>query len=370
MSDQAPNSIRLRDIALAAIAEVSASATDNSAEAAWLEKLPRIPGQLRSALHECLRNPSAEDRRLTTLANQLLLSPAEILAVALSCAVEEEAIVGRVLAHVQAPVGGSRPTLGLMAHAFAIAVPEDTGILATLLNGRAMQTGLLVALNETAPLPERSVMVPAAICFALDGHDGQWPEAFIGLNGAGPVPLPESIRVEAQRQAKALKAEPYRALVLRSGSPAEARSVATEVANASERRPLFIEAEKLAPGVGPWLLLRNLLPVFCLQLGPGERRTLPALPGYDGPLLAVCGPDGAIESAHGAPASWIIPVPTKDERMKLWRDAVAEYRAFPRRSRERGDRRSRTAERLLLRLRRRRPLEERELRPHVDACFR
>src|SRR5262249_22981016 len=105
MSDRAANAIRLRDIALAAIAEVCASATDNSSEAAWLQKLPKVHGQLRNALHECLRNPSPEDCRLTNLGGQIRLSSTEILAVALGRAVEEEAIVGRVLAHIQAPVG-------------------------------------------------------------------------------------------------------------------------------------------------------------------------------------------------------------------------------------------------------------------------
>ena len=135
------------------------------------------------------------------------------------------------------------------------------------------------------------------------------------------MPLPDSVRAEAKRQATALVAETHRALVLRSGSPAEGRSVAAEIAAALQRRPLFIESEKVA-GLGPLLLLRDLLPVFCLQLGPGERRILPELPGYRGPIVAVSGPDGAIETAHGAAASWIIPVPSRKERAALWRDAV------------------------------------------------
>src|SRR5262249_48569507 len=156
--------------------------------------------------------------------------------------------------------------------------------LPTLMNGTAMSTGLLVALNETAPLPERPVMVPAALCFALAGHDGQWSGATIGLNGTPPVPLADSVRAEVRRHAVALSTEPNRALVLRSGSLAEGRSVAAEIASALQRRPLFIDTEKIA-GLGPWLILRRLLPTFCVQLGPGERRTLPGLPGYSGPVL-------------------------------------------------------------------------------------
>jgi hypothetical protein len=323
MNEESTTTPRLRDIALAAIAEAcgAGASADTSEEAAWLRRISTGARPARERLAESLRRPARGDELLVQLARELALSPLEVLAVALACAVEEEAIVGRVLAHLQAPVGGSRATLGLMAHAFATAIADGGAILPALLNGAAVSSGLLAVLNETAPLPERPVTVAPPLCFALAGHDGQWPGATIDLNGTGPVPLPDSVRSETGRHAAALGSETHRALVLRSGSSAEARSVAAEIADALQRRPLFIDTEKIA-GLGPWLLLRRLLPVFCVQLGPGERRTLPPLPGYRGPILAVCGPDGAIETAEGAAASWILPVPSREERAALWRAAV------------------------------------------------
>jgi hypothetical protein len=325
MSDPSHVSVRLRNAAMAAIAEVCETSlgSDKSEEAAWLRQVADSAGTAAVALIESLRNPAPDDARLVKLARELSLSSVEILAVALACALEEKPIVGRVLAHMQAPVGGSRPTLGLMSHAFAAAVGEGSAILPALVNGVAVQSGLLVVLNEAAPLPERPVMVPAPLCFALAGRDAQWPGATIGLNGTGPIPLPDSVRAEAKRQAAALDAEAHRGLVLRTGSPTEGRSIATEIAAALQRRPIFIDSEKVA-GLGPMLLLRDLLPVFCLQLGPGERRVLPELPCYHGPIVAVSGPDGAIETARGAAASWIIPVPSREERAALWRDAVRQ----------------------------------------------
>ncbi len=312
----------LREIALAAIAESGAQSNDQSEEAAWLREISIGAHPVREELARSLQRPAPADRRLVELAKKLALAPVEVLAVALAAAVEEEAMVGRVLAHLQAPVGGSRPTLGLMAHAFAGVVEPDEAILLTLLHGTAARCGLLVVLNDAAPLPERPVMAPAPLCFALAGHDGRWPETSVGLNGACPVPLPESVRAEARRHALALAGEPHRALVLRSGSPAEGRSVAAEIATALKGRPLFIDSENAGAGMGPWLLLRGLLPVFCAQLGPGERRRLPDLPGYRGPVLVVCGPDGAVETAHGSAASWVLPVPSRAERVALWHDAV------------------------------------------------
>ncbi|HEV7867557.1 MAG TPA: ATP-binding protein [Chthoniobacteraceae bacterium] len=317
----------LREIALAAVAARTGSTDGNdpSPEAALLRKTleeVRHHGEsLREVLRETLKKPATSDARLVGLGRQLGLTPVELLAIALAAAVEEQPMDGRVLAHVQTPVGGSRPTLGLMLHAFSPAVEQDVAILPELLNGEAVRSGLLVVLNESAPLPERPVMVPSPLFFGFAGHEGAWSGATIGLEKAGAVPLALSVQIEAQRHAIALEGDSRRTLVLRSGSPAEARSVANEIAEALARRPLFIDSEKAA-GLGPWLILRELLPVFCLQLGPGERRVLPALPGYTGPVLVVCGPDGAVEASQGAAASWTIPVPSREERATLWSDAI------------------------------------------------
>jgi hypothetical protein len=64
------------------------------------------------------------------------------------------------------------------------------------------------------------------------------------------------------------------------------------------------------------------LPVFCLDPGPGERRSIPALPHYAGPVLALCGNDGSIEIRGESPASWKLSPPSRKERQDLWRAAI------------------------------------------------
>jgi hypothetical protein len=64
------------------------------------------------------------------------------------------------------------------------------------------------------------------------------------------------------------------------------------------------------------------VPVYGFELAPGERKTLPSLPGYAGPAIAVCGPDGGVEGASGAVMSWSIPVPPRAEREQLWHEAL------------------------------------------------
>ena len=56
-------------------------------------------------------------------------------------------------------------------------------------------------------------------------------------------------------------------------SAAEGRSVAAAIARVLHRRPLFVETDNTT-GLGPWATLRELLPIFCFDLAPGERKTL------------------------------------------------------------------------------------------------
>jgi hypothetical protein len=324
--ETSPPAVRLQDVALAAVEAVCPPAS-GGAEDQFLRhtaSMVRANGRtVVDALDQCLRAPLPEDSHLAWLASELQLSRVEILAVALAAGIEENALFGRVLAHVQAPLGGSRPTLGLLVSALDGALAPAASVVPTLLNGAAVKTGLLLVLNDTAPLPERPLMVPAPLCLALAGHDSQWPGATIGIAGTAAVPLPDAVRAQTERHASALRGDRRRALALRTGSPAEGRSVALAVADALDRRPVFIETDKVA-GLGPWLLLRNLLPVFCQELAPGERRRLPALTGYSGPVAIVCGPEGSIEMPDAAVASWSLPIPSRDERRVLWRAALAD----------------------------------------------
>ena len=73
----------------------------------------------RELLEICCRNPDPADRPLLDLAASLGLSRTELLTIALAAAVETDMMCGRAIADLQAPVGGSRPTLGLLAAAFS-----------------------------------------------------------------------------------------------------------------------------------------------------------------------------------------------------------------------------------------------------------
>ncbi len=318
----------LRDYALAAVASRSGARRDAAEESTeilfllqHLERVAAANEHWTKNLAGYLRQPALVDQPLLRLAKGLGLTLIELLAVRLAASVEDELMVGRALARLQAPVGGSRPTVGLLADAFSEVAPAGVRAIDALATGAGVQSGLLALMNEGAPLAERAVAVPLHLCLALNGYDGSLPGTTIGMGAAEPVALPPSVHAEAARRAQGLLASVRSALVVRSGSSAEARSVAALIADAMQRRPLFIETEKTV-GLGPWLALRHLLPVFCFELSPGERKVLPPDAWYDGPVLVLCGPDGSVVSQGGTVTSWSLPVPHRDEREQLWRDAL------------------------------------------------
>lgn len=334
--DTPPGSECLRGYALAALATCVAdqgSAPEFHFLRQQLEQFPEGARNLRNALAAYVRHPHSVDVPLLSLAKQLDLSTIEILAVALAATVESEVNAGRAVAWLQAPVGGSRPTLALLAASLGNVICDgDANSVDTLVTGHAMQSGLLGVTNEAAPLAEHAVLVPVPICLALHGLECDWPGTVVGLEPGHTVALPESFQAQARQHAAGLNPAEQRILILRSSSISEGRTVAAEIASHLERRPLFIDTDKLLgersksavalAGLGPWMLLRQLMPVFTYELGPGERRAVPVIPHYHGPVLVLCSEEGAIEAGGETPLSWKLGVPAPEERQQLWHAAL------------------------------------------------
>ena len=133
---------RLREVALAAVATsaLDGAGTRPQEEALLDGVLGRVIGKgasLHAVLEACLRSSAPEDDALIQLGHHLGLSAVEILTVALAASAEDDLLTGRILAHVQAPVGGSRPTFGLLSRAFSTTLGSGFAVVPTLLNGAA-----------------------------------------------------------------------------------------------------------------------------------------------------------------------------------------------------------------------------------------
>ncbi|WP_426752935.1 ATP-binding protein [Myxococcus sp. Y35] len=313
------SSLPLRTSVLAALALTQGDAADGEAiELRFLRQHLDATGQDWVArARESLAHPGAEDAGLVLLGEALGLSLVELLAVVLVAAVEQDPMVGRVVAYLQAPVGASRPTLGLVASALTPAAPVDQEALQLLTAGAALGSGLLTRLREELPLCEQTLAMPLPHFLALSGHDVTWPGATLGSAHAMDVLLPPSIMDGVRRYARFLADKPRSTLVLRGTSLSETRTVAAAVARSLGRTPLFLGAEQQA-GLGPFLIQRGLLPIHVHDLAPGERKLLPSLPYYGGPVLAITGPEGTLDATDRAVLRWSIPRPPREERRLLW----------------------------------------------------
>lgn len=320
---------RLQNYALAALGATVSDHVSSQPQSAELRFLlahlaaATIAGeQWEETIGDYLNAPDPRDEPLLALASQIGLTVLEILAVELAATVERDAMAGRAVAYLQAPLGGSRPTLGLLSAALGRVAPA-CGASEAILTGAAVRTGLLLLTAESAPTPERAVAVPVHISLALEDHEAAPSGATVGVDPAAGVPLPPSTAKEIRRQATALAAASGRVLVIRSGSLPEARSIAAAIADLLGGRAAFLDPERTT-GVAPWLLLRGLVPVFGYELGPGERRQLPDLPGYDGPRVVLLGADGSVHTTGGSTLAWRIGVPPPAERIRLWQIALAD----------------------------------------------
>ena len=272
------------------------------------------------ALDSYLSKPQKEDIYLVELSRQLQLSNIELLTIALALAVEEDPMVGRAIAFIQAPVGGSRPTLGLLQSALELVANEEQAqwVAGSIVSGMAIQCGVLNILNIGAPLPEQTIQIPAPLALALGNRNFIWPGTTFVASESMAV-LPDSIRSQAEKQALSLLNQPKSILVIRSASMREARSVASCIGDGMQLEPVFSNSDPaLLKGLGALCLIRKRLPVFEYSLAPSEVKQVPDLPGYGGARLVIIGPDGNVESQTGSILQWNIPIPNKEERRTLW----------------------------------------------------
>lgn len=276
---------------------------------------------LNTALQDCLSDPAPEDVQLARVSKVLQLSDIEVIALVFALLVEEEPMIGRLLAHVQSPIGGSRPTLGMLEAALA---PMCSGKWLTggLLAGTALASGLLQLSNEQAPYPEQVLKLPLGLALLLRGQPFFWP-------GSRPMSREESVRLplstleNADRQARALGRSANSVLVLRSASAREARAVAAEVAAQLHTSALLISPTATdLNGLGVACLLGDCLPVFEYTLNGDQQVSVPELAAYHGPRLVLSGPDGQVNVGHGSILQWSLTPPPRHERLQLWNEYI------------------------------------------------
>ena len=279
---------------------------------------------LATALQRSLARPATTDVHLAALALALQLSDVEVMAIVLALMAEEEPMMGRVFAHIQAPIGGSRPTLGLLEAILEPVLARDgvSWLAGGVVAGAAVASGVLQLLNHQAPMPEQGFKIPTPLALALRGRPYIWP----GAQGVDTsVRLPPSTLEQATAQARAVAYTPNSVLVIRAASRQEARAAAQQVASELGQEALFIEPQtEHLNGLGALCRMSVRVPVFEYGLSTGEQPPVPELASYSGPRLVVIGPDGQVNAGRGSILQWSLAVPDRAERQQLWRDYLGD----------------------------------------------
>jgi hypothetical protein len=257
--------------------------------------------------------PEPGDAALVALADALGLDDGSLLALALAAAVETDPALCRTLAAVQAPIGGPRPLIGLLATAFA---PLDPELTLSLIEGPAVRSGLLRLDGADLPLPERSIAAHLPTLAAMAGRPGDFGGLRLLPEGAA-IPLPDEIRLEARRWAAVLATRPGSVLMLRTPDEQEAQAAAAALAGSLGRRVAWLSGE-VPDGLVPWLIATRAVPVFATRMKPGERLPVPRLPLFDGPVLLSPGLEGAVDAGVAAIGELILRVPDGRAREVLW----------------------------------------------------
>ncbi len=304
----------LRSCAAHALVELSSRAGELPPELQLLSTIHQMRGVPWRDAVATPRVTNAHDAALLALAEHVHMTRVELLACAILAAVEDDPVFARVIARMQAPSHGPRPMLGLLASVCAPLVESHSAAFLELVTGRARETGCVVIHDAPVPLSERSTSLAPAIYLASCDRDASVAGMTIGAGDN--VGLPPSLVRECARLAEAMR-DPDRVLAVRTTSSLEGHGVCATIAAARGMRAAFVEGEPIG-GLGPYLALRGLLPVFVVDLAPGERKKLTSPIGYHGPILVLASREGTIEVDGSSVPSWPVPLPAATERRALW----------------------------------------------------
>ena len=266
---------------------------------------------------------------LRALEKDLELDRDSLLALVLVGLVEEDAQFGRLFAALQQPLAERRPTVGLVHELIDREVRADAWTLVEPL----IKVGLVETINPDSPRAEWVLKVPLPLWSAargepasppLPGVTHHAPESFAP---ASELLLPDQ-QIARLEELGTLLAEGRAATFVVRGSPGSERlEVTGAVARRLHRGVLELSSAAVSTLVGPLCTLARAMPVYMLDLAPGESFDLPLVSGYRGPVGIVLGEDGGVTGPGVEHAVTLHLEPdTPAHRLKRWRAAFQGQR--------------------------------------------
>lgn len=282
----------------------------------WRANLRAIAGQ------------SGNHLPLEALDGQLRFRHETIMALMLAGLVEEDSRFGTLFADLQQPLGYRRPMLETLGQ---VVVAEDavTQLSSWDVCSPLLTTRLVQADDTRLPRSEWVLKVdPVLWDLIRTGQPEVSGQRLKYLSHQQLTPM-DGVIVEHEFQQR-LKGVPSlfrqgraRILVLRAPEGSHSVEVSGAVAQALGKNlvvqgpgPEKPEADET---LGISCTLLNAMPVYKLDLAPGETAHLPALAGYDGPIIVILGKEGGLDTAEaGQLINLTMPAPDYHQRIRLW----------------------------------------------------
>jgi hypothetical protein len=274
---------------------------------------------------------------LLAVRQQASLSADHVSCLVIAGLAEEDAHFGELFSALQPPRGSRRPTIGLLqALLRAEANPSDAWSLCRPL----LESGFLTAGNREGPRAEWELRVPPPLWNAILGERDSAPAPGIQYHPPETFPeLRDLILTAGQRTlicqvGELWKTGPAHALMLRGMPGSPRREILGSLARQMSSGLLDIDGAGLATDeerrrlIGPLCTLMRALPVFHLELGPGEVFEVPALAGYAGPTGILAGREGGLSGALADQAITInLEAETPEQRLRYWLRELPDHSA-------------------------------------------
>jgi len=278
---------------------------------------------------------------LRTLSTDLGLSMTQRLAFVLAGLIEEDARFGTLFATLQAPVSSRRPTVELLGR---IVQPLDADVDGWAACRPLVEAHLVQVVDRSRPRAEWGLRVPTLLWSAARGEiattlDGD--EQGIEMRSLDRAPsfddliLPDEAGEQLRRVPGLLRTGDTRIVVVRGARGSDRRAALDAVARDLGRGVVRMEggvqndvpdATTAVPnGLGPFCVLARMMPVLELDLTPGESRSLPPIPGYDGPIgVALSTTGGLTGDALDASVTLSLGSLSAEERRRHWQSVFDE----------------------------------------------
>lgn len=278
-------------------------------ELTWVETLQRLE-----------QSPPKCALPLQRLLRDLQLKTADLFLLALCGEVEQSHELNILLAALQAPDEGSRPTLHLLSAMLAeqFDVPLPPGRLQQHL---LVSSGLLQCEGDQ-PTPLQTLGIRPELWNLLNGFDARWP-------GINPVEPRSHARLDEQmqgmlEQAATQLAETQARGVLVRGDLEAGRLCLVHLAQRLGLVAVTIDLQDWQDSPLPAAACRyaGWLPVIEQPLGPGEELELKLYPLFPMPLALLTGNDGALANHDFVQLQ--LPMPHAAQRLALWHKELGD----------------------------------------------